>query len=113
MGLKNIERQLARWIGKLTVYNMEIVHRPGKDYADADGLSRIPDLLVLSNYYSYDYYSYAVAESNVYGRINNGIGFTMRCIVSIHMPSSIFHMTRVILSHRKMSPGWISMRRRI
>ena len=53
MGFKNIERQLARLIEELAVYNMEIVHRPGKDHVNADGLSRIPDPLVQCNYYSY------------------------------------------------------------
>ena len=53
MGFKNIEGQLARWIEELAVYNMEIVHRPGKDHVNADGLSRIPDPLVQCNYYSY------------------------------------------------------------
>ena len=37
MGFKNIEGQLARWIVELAVYNMEIVHRPGKDHVNADG----------------------------------------------------------------------------
>ena len=53
MGFKNIEGQLARWIEEFTVYNMEIVHRPGKDHVNADGLSIIPDPLVQCNYYSY------------------------------------------------------------
>ena len=53
MGCKNIEGQLARWIEELAVYNMEIVHRPGKDHVNAHGLSRIPDPLVQCNYYSY------------------------------------------------------------
>ena len=53
MGFKNIEGQLARWIEELAVYNMEILHRPGKDHVNADGLSRIPDPLVQCNYYSY------------------------------------------------------------
>ena len=53
MGLKNIEGQLARWIEVLAVYNMEIVHRPGKDHVNADGLSRIPHPLVQCNYYYY------------------------------------------------------------
>ena len=53
MGYKDIEGQLARWIEELTVYNMEIVHRHGKDHVNADGLWRIPDLLVQCNYYSY------------------------------------------------------------
>ena len=50
---KNIEGQLAMWIEELAVYNMEIVHRPGKDHVNVDGLSRIPDPLVQCNYYSY------------------------------------------------------------
>ena len=50
MAFKNIEGQLARWIEELAVYNMEIVHRPGKDHVNADGLSRIPDPLVQCNY---------------------------------------------------------------
>ena len=49
MGFKNIEGQLARWIEELAVFNMEIVHRPGKDHVNADGLSRIPDPLVQCN----------------------------------------------------------------
>ena len=53
MGFKNIEGQLSRWIEKLAVYNMEIVHRPSKDHVNADGLSRISDLLVQCNYYSH------------------------------------------------------------
>ena len=54
MGFQNIEGQLARWIEELTVYNMEIVHRPSKDHGNADGMLRIPDPLVQCNYYSYD-----------------------------------------------------------
>ena len=53
MGFKNIEGQLVRWIEELAVYNMEIVHRPGKDHVNADGLPRIPDPLVNCNYDSY------------------------------------------------------------
>ena len=32
---------------------MEMVHRPGKDHVNANGLSRISDPLVQCNYYSY------------------------------------------------------------
>ena len=53
MGFKNIEGQLARLIEEFAVYNMEIVHRPGKDHMNADDLSRIPDSLVQCNYNSY------------------------------------------------------------
>ena len=52
MGFKNI-KGLARWIERSSVYNMEIVHRPGMYNVNADGLSRIPDPLVQCNYYSY------------------------------------------------------------
>ena len=38
MGFKNIEGQLAKWIKELAIYNMEFVHRPGKDHVNADGL---------------------------------------------------------------------------
>ena len=37
MGFKNIEGQLAWRIEELAVYNIEIVHRPGKDHVNADG----------------------------------------------------------------------------
>ena len=49
-GFKNIEGQLARWIEELAVYNMKIVHRPGKDHVNADNPSRISDPLVQGNY---------------------------------------------------------------
>ena len=81
---RNIEGQLAKWIEELAVYNMEIVHQPGKDHVNADGMSRIPDPLVQCNYYSYGCdlrTCHAVAESTVYGRMNSGIGFTMRWTV--------------------------------
>ena len=52
MGFKNIEGQLARWIEELSMYNMQIVHMPGKKHVNADGLSRIPDPLTLCNCYS-------------------------------------------------------------
>ena len=78
MGFNNSEGQLARWIEELTLYNMEIVHRPGKVYVNADGLSRIPDPLVQCNYYVAFRTCHAVAASTVYGRMNSGICFTMR-----------------------------------
>ena len=52
MGFRNIEGQLARWIEELSMYNMQIVHRAGKNHVNADGLSRIPDPLTLCNCYS-------------------------------------------------------------
>ena len=52
MGFKNIEGKLARWIEELSMYNMQIVHRAGKKHVNADGLSRIQDLLTLCNCYS-------------------------------------------------------------
>ena len=54
MEFKNIKEQLARWIEELAVYIMVIVLRTGKDYVNADGLSRIPDPPVQCNYYCYD-----------------------------------------------------------
>ena len=42
LGFKNIEGQLARWLEELATYDMTILHRPGKDHGNADGLSRIP-----------------------------------------------------------------------
>ena len=81
MGFKNIEGQLARWIEELAVYNMDIVHRPDNDHVNADGLSRIPDPLVQCHYYSYScdvQDCHEVDASTVYGRMNSGLGFTMR-----------------------------------
>ena len=43
MRFKHIEGQLSRWLEELATYDMEIVHRPGKRHANADGMSRIPD----------------------------------------------------------------------
>ena len=34
--------QVARWLERLAEYDFEIVHRAGKNHANADGLSRIP-----------------------------------------------------------------------
>jgi hypothetical protein len=42
---KNPEGQLARWLEELQQYDMEILHREGRKHRNADGLSRIPDLL--------------------------------------------------------------------
>ena len=39
---KNPEGQLARWLQVLSSYDMTIVHRPGRQQRNADGLSRIP-----------------------------------------------------------------------
>ena len=35
---------VARWLEKLSMFNFEIVHRPGKTIANADALSRLPPL---------------------------------------------------------------------
>ena len=78
MGFKSIEGQLARWIEELAVYNMEIVHRPGKDH----GQSRIPDPLVQCKYYSYgcdgEYlpcggYKYCVRENEQWDRFHDEV----------------------------------------
>ena len=40
--LKNIQGMLARWLAKLQQFNFNIVHRPGAQHGNADGLSRCP-----------------------------------------------------------------------
>ena len=40
--LKNIQGMLARWLAKLQQFNFSIVHRPGAQHGNADGLSRCP-----------------------------------------------------------------------
>jgi hypothetical protein len=39
---KNPEGQIARWLELLATYNMTVVHRPGKQHGNADGMSRRP-----------------------------------------------------------------------
>ena len=39
---KNLDGQLARWIGKLYQYDFKILHRKGISHSNADGLSRRP-----------------------------------------------------------------------
>ena len=39
---KNPEGQMARWLQMLNTYNFEIIHRPGRQHGNADGLSRRP-----------------------------------------------------------------------
>ena len=38
---KEPEGMLARWITALAAFDFDMVHRPGKKHANADGLSRI------------------------------------------------------------------------
>ena len=40
--LKNIQKMLARWLAKLQQFHFEIIHRPGTQHGNADGLSRCP-----------------------------------------------------------------------
>ncbi len=49
---KNIQGQLARWLEELSQFDMEILHRPGKDHVNCDALSRIPDTLPACDCYS-------------------------------------------------------------
>ena len=42
MRFRNAEGMLARWLEELNQYDMVIQHRPGKQHANADSLSRIP-----------------------------------------------------------------------
>ena len=37
--------QMARWYERLAEYDFEIVHRAGKNHANADGLSRLPNTI--------------------------------------------------------------------
>ena len=58
------------WVEELSVYNMKLVYRPGKDHLNDDGLSRILDPLLQCNYHSYgcDIQDlHAVATSTVHG----------------------------------------------
>ncbi len=43
MRFKHAEGMIAHWLEELSQYDMTIQHRPGKQHANADGLSRIPD----------------------------------------------------------------------
>ena len=52
------------------MYNMQIVHRAGKNHVNADGLSRIPDPLTLCNCYS--------AGSNVEDLLCGGCKYCVR-----------------------------------
>ena len=40
-----MEGQLARWLEELSQYDFMILHQAGAKHSNADGLSRIPDLL--------------------------------------------------------------------
>ena len=40
--LKNIQGMLARWLAKLQQFHFSIIHRPGAQHGNADGLSRCP-----------------------------------------------------------------------
>lgn len=42
LNFKNSHGQLARWMEELSQYDMRVEHRPGKQHANADALSRIP-----------------------------------------------------------------------
>ena len=40
VNFRHPEGQIARWLEKLSQYNMKIEHRPGKKHVNADALSR-------------------------------------------------------------------------
>ncbi len=42
LGFKSPEGQMARWLEVIGTYDMEIVHRAGRQHGNADGLSRRP-----------------------------------------------------------------------
>lgn len=48
---KHIEGQLDRWLEELAQFDMEIIHRPGKNHTNGDGMSRIPNELSECNCY--------------------------------------------------------------
>jgi hypothetical protein len=48
---KDLTGQLSRWLEELSQYNMTIQHRSGRNHSNADGLSRIPELLPKCNCY--------------------------------------------------------------
>ena len=39
---KDTEGMMARWLHALQLFQFSIVHRPGRDHDNADGLSRVP-----------------------------------------------------------------------
>ena len=43
--------QLARWIEELQNYEMELLYRAGRDHGNADGMSRLPDMVELCRGY--------------------------------------------------------------
>lgn len=44
---QGLEGQLARWVEQLANFQYKIVHRPGKQHASADTLSRLPAFSVV------------------------------------------------------------------
>ena len=42
MKFKNSEEQAARWIETLSICDLEVEHRQGRNHGNADGLSRLP-----------------------------------------------------------------------
>lgn len=40
--ISGLEEQLARWVEQLANFQYKIIHRPGKQHANADTLSRPP-----------------------------------------------------------------------
>ena len=42
MEFKDPEGQIARWIQRMSIYQFNIIHRPGSQHGNSDALSRIP-----------------------------------------------------------------------
>ena len=40
--LKQPKGEVARWIERLSIFDFEIEHRPGRNHGNADDVSRIP-----------------------------------------------------------------------
>ena len=114
MGFTNIEGLggLRNW----QYIIMDIVHRPGKDHVNADGLSGITDPLVQCNYYSYgcDVQDLPCGGCKYYVRANEQWDrFHDEVDDVISLLTGIFYMTGVILNYMKMSPWWESISHRI
>lgn len=60
---QGIEGQLARWLEQLASFQYRIVHRSGKQHANADALSRLPGLSVIPGHVSDQIGGVAIEES--------------------------------------------------
>ena len=54
LNFKEPQGQLARWLEELGQYDMQIVHRPGRQHSNADSLSRIPETTPVCEGYRFE-----------------------------------------------------------